>query len=50
MVFMGCGFTSGVGVCIWSSCVQNIGYIESIPPVPKDEEAVSLNMKGPLYS
>ena len=54
MVFMGCGFTSGGQESVFSAAVCKIQeskhYIESLPSVPKDKQASSLKVKGPLYS
>ena len=53
---MGRGFTSGgqKSVSGFSAAACEIQaskcYIESLPLVPKDKEAASLKVKGPLYS
>ena len=57
-IFMGRGFTSGgqleKSVSGFSAAACKIQaskrYIESLPLVPKIKEAVSLKVKGPLYS
>ena len=51
---MGCGFTSGgqESGSVFSAAVCKIQaskrYIKSLPLIPKDKEAASLKVKGPL--